>query len=176
MDEEWKDIQGYEGLYQVSNQGRVRSLDRKMKCSDSTRFYKGKILKPSLNAQGYLFIYLSNKGITKEYRINRLVAEAFLPNPNNYPVVNHIDKNRTNNKVDNLEWCTIEYNNRYSTAKHIEQYDTSGNFVTEWEAISDASRELQINLSNIAQCCMGKRRTAGGYIWKYKEVCAASFF
>ena len=171
MEEVWKDVQGYEGLYQVSNLGRVKSLERSVYHSKGgNRIYPGKILNPSNNGDGYLFLYLSKNGTTKEYRVNRLVAEAFIPNPDNLEVVNHKDENKLNNSVENLEWCTVEYNNRYSTAKQICQYDLSGRLMTEWEAISDASKELGINCSNIAQCCKGKRKTAGGYIWRYKEA------
>lgn len=168
--EVWKDIAGYEGLYQVSNKGNVRSLDRKVNFLHGTKISRGKLLKPGANAEGYLFVTLSKNNIVRPARINRLVASAFIPNPGNLPSVNHKDKNRKNNNVENLEWCTVEYNNRYSSAKKIVQYDMDGNMIAEWDAISDASRETKINLSNIAQCCMGNRKTAGHYIWKYKEV------
>lgn len=166
----WKDVVGYEGLYQVSNKGNVRSLDRKVNYLHGTKINKGKMLKPGNNADGYLFVTLSKNNVVRPARINRMVATAFIPNPNNLPSVNHKDKNRTNNNVENLEWCTVEYNNRYSNAIKIVQYDMSGNPVAEWDAISDAARETGINLSNIAQCCRGFRKSAGSYIWKYKEV------
>lgn len=172
MLEVWKDIQGYEGVYQVSNLGRVRSLDRRVSHpKGGKRFNKGQIIKPGINLQGYLFVQLSigSKICTK--RVNRLVAEAFIPNPENLPVVNHKDKNRVNNSVDNLEWCTVKYNNRYSRAKEVLQFDKNGNFIAAWDAVTDASRATGINKGNIVQCCKGKRhKTAGGYIWKYKEV------
>jgi len=168
--EVWKDVVGYEGFYQVSNKGNVRSVDRSVNVLNGTKVSKGKLLKPCTNLQGYLFVTLSKHNIVKERRVNRLVAEAFIPNPDKHPAVNHKDKNRTNNCVDNLEWCTNEYNNRYSSAKAIIQYNLDGTFVAEWEAISDAARGTNINVSNIAQCCMGKRKTAGNYKWKYKEA------
>lgn len=166
----WKDVVGYEGYYQVSNLGNVRSVDRVVNVRNGTKISKGKRLKPSTNKQGYLFVPLSKENDVSLARVNRIVAQAFIPNPDNLPAVNHIDRNRTNNKVSNLEWCTIEYNNRYSTAKAIVQYNLSGSKVAEWEAISDAAKETGINLSNIAQCCRGFRKTAGNYIWRYKEV------
>ena len=168
MKEIWKDVIGYEGLYQVSNTGMVRSCDAYVQSKYGKRLRRGKNLRPTLNADGYLFLTLSKEGKTSNYRVNRLVAEAFLPNPEGFEVVNHKDKNKTNNLVENLEWCTAEYNTRYSSAKAILQYETDGSFVAEWEAISDASRALGINLSNIAQCCRGFRKTAGGYMWKHK--------
>lgn len=163
----WKDIAGFEGYYQVSNLGRVRSLDRYVNSKHGKRLSKGKIIKLSLNGDGYYFLTLSKGHIATPARVNRLVAEAFIENPEGLPVINHIDRNKQNNQVENLEWCSVEYNTRYSTAKAIQQYDTQGNFIKEWDAISDAHRELGINLSNIAQCCRGFRATAGGYIWRY---------
>lgn len=101
--EEWKDITGYEGLYQVSNLGRVRR--------------SGKILKGGYNNKGYHTINLCKNGISKSFFVHRLVAIAFIPNPNNFPIVNHKDENPKNNCVDNLEWCTKSYNATYGTAK-----------------------------------------------------------
>lgn len=171
MDEIWKDIQGYEGLYQVSNLGRIRSLDRYVHHpKGGERLSKGQIIKPGATRKGYLFVTLAKENEVRPKRINRLVAEAFLPNPQNLEVVNHKDENKANNTVDNLEWCSVEYNNRYTLAKPVLQFDLSGKLVAEYQAISDASRGTGINLSNIAQCCMGKRHTAGKFIWRYKEV------
>ena len=102
--EEWKDIKGYEGLYQISNKGRVKSL-----------YNKSKILRPG-KRKGYFFVWLYKNKKRKQYSIHRLVAEHFLLNPDNLPVVNHKDENKLNNNVENLEWCTVEYNNNYGTA------------------------------------------------------------
>ena len=101
--EEWRDIQGYEGLYMVSNLGRVKSLNYH-------RTGKERIMKPSDNGHGYLFVVLCKDGKDKNCRINRLVAQAFLPNPDNLPEVNHKDENKYNNCVENLEWCDRSYN------------------------------------------------------------------
>lgn len=170
MKEIWKDIAGYEGLYQVSNLGRIRSLDRAVNTWYGTRKASEKILKPCANKKGYLFVTLSRENKVIPVRINRLVASAFVANPNNLPVVNHKDKNRANNEADNLEWCTVEYNNRYSCAKSVVQYDFDGKKITEWEAASDAGKCLWINAGNIIQCCKGNRKTAGGFMWSYKEA------
>lgn len=171
MLETWKDIAGFEGYYQISNFGNVRSVTRAVHHpKGGVRVCRSRPIKPALNGDGYYFVVLQKNHTAKPYRINRLVAEAFIGNPANLPCVNHIDKNRLNNHVDNLEWCTVEYNNRYSTNKAVSQYDDSGKHICDWEAVSDVTRQLRINASNIIQCCRGKRKTAGGYIWKYKEA------
>lgn len=118
----WKDIEGYEGLYQVSNLGRVRSLDRVVyqiqKGGKLTpMMYKGQILKMIHKPTGYVFCSLSKDNIQETKLVHRLVAEAFIPNPNNYPCVNHKDENKLNNVVENLEWCTHRYNVNYGTSR-----------------------------------------------------------
>ena len=117
MEEQWKDIKGYEGLYEVNNFGNVRSLDRVIKTKhNSTTLRKGRILTPFYEEQkGYYQVALSKDGKVKKYRIHRLVAVAFLENPFDYTDVNHKDEDKTNNNVDNLEWCTRKYNNNYGT-------------------------------------------------------------
>lgn len=115
-------------------------------------------------------------------REHRLVAEAFIPNPNNYPCVNHKDENPKNNRVDNLEWCTHKYNNNYGGHKkrqlqsHIPykrtpvlQYDLNNKFIQEWESIKKAENYYNISKNTISQCCKKLQKTAGGFIWKYKE-------
>ena len=119
MEEEiWKDIKGYEGLYQVSNLGRIRSLDRIIYVNDELRpirKIKGKILKLRPNKQGYLRTIISKNCKIKSITVHRIVAETFISNSNNLPCVNHIDEDVTNNTVKNLEWCTYDYNNNYGT-------------------------------------------------------------
>ena len=109
MNEEWRDIEGYEGLYQVSNLGRVKSLN--------CRGHKGciGILTPRFDGKGYEMVALYKEGKARNTKVHRLVAQAFIPNPNNYPQVNHKDEDKTNNCVDNLEWCDTQYNNTYGT-------------------------------------------------------------
>lgn len=114
MIEEWRKIVGYEGLYEVSSLGRVRSLDRYVKtCYGSYRLHKGKILSPGIRPDGYLVVSLQYR----MFRVHRLVAQAFIPNPDNLPQVNHLDEDKSNNRVENLEWCDAKYNNNYGTAR-----------------------------------------------------------
>lgn len=166
MEEIWKDIEGYEGLYQVSNMGRVKSLRRNI------------ILKNKIESNGYERVVLSINNIPKGYSVHRLVATAFISNPNNYPIVNHKDENRTNNCVDNLEWCTQKYNVNYGTgiskrvksqSKKVFQFKPDGTFIKEWESTMDVQRNLGFCQSHIVQVCKGKRRIAYKYIWKYKK-------
>ena len=120
MIEEWRPVVGYEGLYEVSNTGRVRSVDRYVKtCYGSYRLHKGKVLSPGIRPDGYLVVSLQYR----MFRVHRIVAEAFLPNPDNLPQVNHKDEDKSNNRVDNLEWCDSKYNNNYGTAR-IRERDT----------------------------------------------------
>lgn len=119
MNEIWRDIDGYTGLYQISSKGNVRSLPREIRNSrnsDMTSIVSGRVLSPSDNGHGYLHIGLSKNGIVKYYTIHRLVARAFIPNELTLPEVNHKDCNTYNNDVDNLEWCTRYYNVNYDNA------------------------------------------------------------
>ena len=113
-EEIWRPVVGYEGLYEVSNTGRVRSLDRYVRCK-SYRLHKGKVLSPGKDKDGYLFVVLSCNGKHKTIAVHKLVAQAFIPNPDDLPIINHKDEDKTNNRVDNLEWCTAKYNMNYGT-------------------------------------------------------------
>ena len=162
--EYWKPVVGYEGLYEVSNWGRVKSL----------KFGKEKILKPSKNKKtkhGYLQVALWKNGQYKRYYVHRLVAEAFIDNPNNYKEVNHKDENKTNNVVSNLEWCDRKYNQNYGTrtekcSKKVYQYTLDGKFVKEWESIAECGRN-GFNQGGICKCCNGKQKIYRGFIWRY---------
>ena len=164
MDEIWHDIEGYEGLYQVSNKGHVKSL------------YKGseKILKPWDNGRGYLLVTLYKNGVVLSKSIHRLVAISFITNPENKPQVNHKDENKSNNCIENLEWATANENINYGTrneraSRKILQYSKSGEFIREWQGALEVERVLGIDNSHINACCRGKRKSAGGFVWKYKE-------
>ena len=166
MNEIYKDIQGYEGKYQISNLGNVYSL------------ITNKILKPRLTLDGYYQVDLCKNGVKKHLYIHRLVAQSFLDNPKNYKIVNHKDENSMNNIVSNLEWCDSTYNNNYGNCKRkiseansikINQYDMDGNFIKQWLGINNIERCLKINKGNICMCCKGKRNNAGGYKWKYTQ-------
>lgn len=168
MKEIWKDIEGYEGLYQISNMGRVKSLAR--------RGTRGGIIKPAEIKKGYLQYALVKDGILKWYKAHRLVAQAFIPNPNNLPCVNHRDENPHNNYVENLEWCTIKYNNSYGTRikkiinklkRKVYQYSLDGLFIQEWESIRELERQTGFLSGSISQVCQGKRKTAYGFKWSY---------
>lgn len=168
MEYEIKDIEGYEGLYQIDNQGNVFSL----------KYGKRRKLSVGVQSQGYLSVMLCKDGKPNRFRIHRLVAQAFLPNPNNLPQVNHKDEDKTNNKANNLEWCTAQYNLDYSDvwrksakakSKHILQYTKDGQFIKEYPSIEEAYRQTGINCGQICWCCKGKYKSAGNYKWKYKE-------
>ena len=161
-----KDIKNYEGLYQVTENGDVWSVRR------------NRFLKPYKNQLGYLRVVLSKKGKVKKYSVHRLVAEAFIDNPNNYPCVNHKDENKLNNNVDNLEWCTIRYNNCYNDGqikrarfkrKKVYQYDLNGNLIKEWISVNDAGRN-GYKQGHVAACCRGERKTHKGFIWSYEKL------
>ena len=169
MKEIWKDKKDYEGRYQVSNWGRVKSLKRK-------NVLKEKILKPYVDKDGYLTVMLNNP--RKTFLVHRLVAEAFIPNPDNLPQVNHKDENKQNNVVINLEWCDVKYNNEYNNGqkrraikrlKPILQYTLDGEFVREWESAKQAEREGGFNNVCICKCCRGHIKYHKGFRWSYKK-------
>lgn len=183
--EEWRDIVGWEGLYQVSNLGRVRSLTMLMHTRGEGVWYKnGKILKPYVNRLGYWRYCLSHRGCSKKESAHRLVAEAFIPNPNGYPIINHKDENPSNNRISNLEWCTHKYNNGYGTKPErcskalrnypdwsypVLQYDMQYNFIQEYPSIKEVERVTGIDRCNVMRCCEGKQLSTHDYIFKYKE-------
>lgn len=162
MKEIWKDIKDYEGHYQVSNLSRVKSI----------KFGKERILKQHIRG-GYYSVVLSKNGILKIFKVHRLVAQAFIPNPNNYKEVNHKDENKANNVVSNLEWCDRKYNQNYGTrtekcSKKVYQYTLDGKFVKEWKSTAECGRN-GYNYGNVAACCRGKLKKYKNFIWKYKK-------
>ena len=189
MEEIWKDIYyynepkkewvDYRGLYQVSNFGRVRSLDRTGKNGKyGVRIYKGKYLKTFKNGDGYLIVQLYKDGNYKSHQISRLVYFTFNPDADTKLQVNHIDEDKSNNRLDNFNLMTCKENNNWGTrnirlalakSKTVLQFDKNGNFIKEWISISEAARIINISTGNIVKCCKGRQKTYKGFIWKYKE-------
>ncbi len=187
MKEIWKDIAGYEGYYQVRNLGNIKSLDRDVEYPTFTRHFYGKVLKPHKKSNGYLELTLRRQKKHSQALVHRLVAIAFIPNPDNLPCVNHKDENKENNCVENLEWCTQEYNNHYGEghkarcrnarngsikklAKPVLQYSLEGELIAEYYSAMEAGRQNNCSQACISNCCNGKQKTAYGYMWKYKEA------
>lgn len=184
-EEIWKDIVGYEGLYQISNFGRVKSLERWVTAKFgrtkeySKQLIKEKIRKISYNQNGYALVVLAKQGHNKTYLLHRLVAAAFVENPNNLTIVNHKDENPHNNRWDNLEWCDYTYNNTYrdihlrrnqdNVARKIIQYDLDMHEIKRWDIASDAAKFYNIALPNIFKCCKGERTHCAGFKWRYYE-------
>lgn len=185
INEIWKPVVGLEDYYMISSLGRVRSLDRWRNAKNGSKsLLKGKIMKEHYIDNGYIRVLLNNGTTKKKYLIHRLVAEAFLPNPNNLPQVNHKDEDKSNNMIwvnedgsidynkSNLEWCDEKYNTRYSLSKPIMQFTIDGELVRKWDATIDIENNLGINHSAVSNCCKNKYgyKTAGGYIWKYYDL------
>ena len=195
--EEWRDVKGFEGIYQVSSEGRVRSLDR---IDNSGHFRKGFIKSLTKKKTGYLVTALYNDNKYTHIGVHRLVAQAFIPNPNNYPIVKHKDENKQNNMIwvnedgsidynkSNLEWCTIDYNNNYGTRteraakknsevqkgkerpnryKKVAKCDNKGNIIITYNSIKEAAKSIDKPSSYISTCLIGKTKTCNGFIWKY---------
>lgn len=165
----WKNIPEYEGLYLISNYGDIKSLHN---------YRKGNILKPKIR-KGYYQIGLRKNGKRKWYAIHRLVAKTFLNNENNFPQVNHKDENKLNNYVENLEFCTASYNNKYGTRlervansnklrKEVIKYNLEGKFIEEYKSVSEAGRKNNINISCISACCRNTISQTHNYIFKFK--------
>ena len=162
----WRDIPEYEKIYQVSNYGNIR-------------LYKNnRILKPSDDSCGYLQIVLTKNKKRKSYKIHKLVAKTFIPNPNNYPCVNHKDENKKNNFVENLEFCTIKYNCNYGTrtyrcTKHcfhkVNQYDGLFTLMNTYNSLKEAQEKTGIKYQSISACCRGIIHSSGGWIWRYAD-------
>ena len=179
----WKPIKGYEEFYEISNYGRIRSLDRviiqKGKFGqDTNHIYKGKILVPDHIHNGYLGVDLHVNGKIKRMLVHRLVATHFIIKPEGKDYINHIDNNPSNNHVNNLEWCTQSENIQYAydngnkippNQKKVSQYDMTGNLIQVWESMAEAARSLGLQQPNISKVCLGKRSQTGGYKWAFTE-------
>ena len=183
MLEIWDDIKGYEGLYQVSNMGRVKSFPR-----HGTHTQEEHILKLGINHKGYLQVKLTKDSKSKTFVVHRLVAQTFILNPNNLPQVDHYDDNKENNIAYNLQWISNEDNMAKSwqtgarsiektykrgkdnaCARIVNQYNLEGNFIKTWYCIRDIENELGCDNRNISACCRHKRPTAYGYKWEYAD-------
>lgn len=156
--EEWRDVVGYKGLYMVSRKGRVKSLNYH-------RTGKEQILKPGDNGHGYLKVDLYKNGKPKTSRVNRLVLEAFVPNPEGKPEVDHINGDRTDNRVENLRWVTSRENMENGPSKKVLCVETG----IIYPSLMEAYRQTGADHSHIIKCCKGKYKTAGGYHWQYAE-------
>ena len=176
----WKDINGYGGLYKVSNYGNVKSYQKNK--------LTGKLLTPKKLNKGYFFVILSMNYKNKAYLIHRLVAIHFLENPNNYSVINHKDENKLNNYFENLEWCTRKYNRNYSLLRKpnyhppekrirkvkqriekINQYNLKNEILKTWDSAIQIKKQLSKNEYSIYECCLGKRKTAYGFKWAFAQ-------
>lgn len=175
----WKDIEGYEGLYQVSNFGRIKSVERKVKNGNGYRIVKSKILKDRTDKGGYKIIDL-RKGLNKKtHKVHRLVAIAFLPNPDNKPEVNHKQENKKElNSVSNLEWVTSKENMNYGTlnqrkskrfSKKVYQYTLDYKLIKVWNSTKEC-KQAGFNSSHVADCCRGTLKTHKGYKWSYTPI------
>lgn len=196
MGEEWRDIEGYEGYYQVSSFGRVKSVERYIQQRDGMKApYRipEKILKPKRAHNGYLFVHLSVQGHAHPFRIHKLVARHFIPNPQGLPTINHKDENKDNNRVENLEWCTQAYNNEYGTRRQrsqesqpyrraVRMLSMDGTLLRTFPTMKDAARyivseigdgapSVKIANNNIRMVCRNQshRHKAYGYAWEYDE-------
>ena len=175
MDNEiWKPIDGCEVYYCISNLGNVMSVDRFVKCRNGrVKHFLGKLKHLRTDKDGYKCVSLWKNSKSYNKRIHRLVAEAFISNPNNYDVINHKDEIKDNNCAANLEWCTVDYNNRYgsktkNTRKQINQSALDGNFIKTWDSLLSAAKYYNCSRSNLTEVCKGRQRTCKGFIWKYE--------
>jgi hypothetical protein len=181
MEEVWKDIPGYEGMYQVSNMGRVRSLDRYITRNGAPAKITGRILRHKYGKDEYERTSLCKESKVESVIVHRLVAQAFIENPEAKITVNHINGNKHDNRAVNLEWNTYAENNSHAAenglnkmteknnkcSKQVAQYDLTMNLIKTYPSIKEAERQTGVANQSIVTCCQGRFKTAGGYIWKY---------
>lgn len=180
MPEVWKPIKGFEGLYEISNKGRVRSLGRCVKCKNGKVIkHNGRIMSPG-ETHGYQFLYLSDASTNRKerYYVHRLVAKAFIPNPECLPQINHKDECRSNNNVENLEWCDSKYNNSYGNhAKRaaeklsigIYMYDMFNGETRRYQSTAEVAKKLNLDTGHVAKVLKGKSDNHKGYIFMYEN-------
>ena len=190
MNEIWKTIEDYPN-YQVSNLGRIKSKKRLKENHNGLQIVPEKIIKQCIR-NGYKCVTLWKNGIGKTLNTHKIIAIAFIPNTENKPCIDHINTNKTDNRVENLRWVTYKENmnnpktiencknnsgksmlgkfgKQHPKSKIILQFDKNGNFIKKWDSISDIKRELNFNQGHISSCCNGKRKSVNGFIWKYNE-------
>lgn len=181
--EEWRPVVGHEGLYEVSNLGRVKSLERDCVTGrGGVQHLKERFLNTDKKKTGYFQVCLFKNGVRKYYLLHRLVAQAFIPNPLNLPEVNHKDENPANNAVWNLEWCDSSYNKSYGTRTTkanqtqktrekkrlpVRQYLPNGLFIAEYPGVCEAEKFTGVKYQLISRCCKGIGKQAGGFVWRY---------
>lgn len=187
----WKPVPGYEALYEVSNAGDVRNteyLSSRTNCIISRPVPR--VLRQETSHDGYKRVVLSNNGKHRHFSVHRLVAMAFVPNPNNMPQINHIDENPANNRADNLEWCNgkqncnhgghcqriaIRQTNNPSRSKPVRQLDMDGNFIKEYPSTREAERQTGVACEQISRCCKGRNHHAGGCRWEYANLKTSAY-
>ena len=176
VNEEWRSVIGYEGLYEISSLGKVKRVGR---FGNNGKFLSPRQLHSFNDKNNYKRVNLWKNGHMKQYPIHRLVANAFIPNPYRHPCVNHLDENKANNVVDNLEWCSFARNNswgirgaRISKKKCIPiiQFDKKGNKLHRFESCIAAAKFIGVSKSAICDCLKGRTKTCSGYIWQYEKV------
>lgn len=187
MQEIWKEIPGWEGFYEASNLGEIRSIRRVVTRPNGRPLpVNSKILSQATNKYGYKAVVLCRHGVMKTMAVHRLIAMTFIPNDCNYPTVNHKNEVKSDNRAENLEWCTLAYNIRYGTcqarraqkvkknnpktSRPVIMMDLSGGALQEFPSLMEAQRQTGVKNQNIWECCAGGRsKTAGGYKWKFKQ-------
>lgn len=180
--EQWHDVKGFEGIYKVSSLGRIKSLTRTITYKNGAKHLtKGKMLKPIMDSYGYYRATLYKNGHAYQRLVHRIVADEFVSNPNNYSDINHKNEMRTDNRSENLEWCTKKYNNNYgrhndhlslAKCKSIYQLDSDHNIIAKWKSINEAVQGLKLPKAshcNISACLHGRIQHAYGYTWRFAE-------
>jgi hypothetical protein len=192
--ESWKDIDGYEGLYQASNRGRIKSLRKTITYPSGRKEVRPEAIRKLIyNKNGYTYVGLTKNKKQTLHRVHRLIAKAFVPNPNGFPEVNHEDFNKKNNDFENLKWCDKFYQNQHAATKPNRKWQRhrvgmtgklnpkskpvvqilSGNIVNRFESACMAAEKLGLQQSKISACCLGKRHMHGGYSWRFADTLIA---